>query len=212
MKQLTKTIIVIFAVIAAFAVIMVLAAVGYRFLSDTYSEKTETERLSPSKTVSVTDSKKNAMSSSVTTDNDKVKNTARDFTVYDVNGASVKVSDFFGKPIIVNFWATWCPPCRNELPAFNRMAEKYRDSVVFMMVDLTDGYRETADKTKEFLLQNGYTFPVYFDNDESAATAYSVYSIPVTVMIDRDGNEYTAKIGAMSEDALERYIKTLIGE
>ena len=79
---------------------------------------------------------------------DPDKNTAPDFTVLDANGKRIRLSDNFGKPIVINFWATWCPPCKRELPDFDKLCKEYGDKVVFMMVNLTDGRRDTVDGTK----------------------------------------------------------------
>ena len=76
------------------------------------------------------------------------KNAAPDFSVTDGDGNEVKLADCLGKPVIINFWATWCPPCRSELPAFETLYGKYGNDVVFMMIDLSDGYRETPEIVK----------------------------------------------------------------
>ncbi len=135
-----------------------------------------------------------------------------DFAVYDKDLKKVKLSDNFGKPIVINFWATWCGPCRSELPAFDAMYQKYGDEVTFLMVNLTDGYNDTVGVVREFIAGSGYTFPVYYDIDYSASNAYSIYSIPETVFVNADGSLHDIMIGAMSEDTLESYIIQLIGE
>lgn len=137
---------------------------------------------------------------------------APDFTVKDYDGNSVKLSDWEGKPVVVNFWATWCGPCKTELPAFDELYVEYQDQVEFMMVNLTDGQRETVKLVKEFVQEEGYKFPVYFDTSHSAANAYSVYSIPLTVFIDEEGEIFNAHVGAMDENTLEQYIKELLEE
>lgn len=139
------------------------------------------------------------------------KNTAPDFTVLDKDGNTVRLSDKFGKPVVINFWATWCPPCKQELPDFDKLCKEYGDRVVFMMVNLTDGYRDTVDGTKRFVSGKGYTFPVYFDTKDNAASAYNVSSIPQTTFIDAKGNIYTTRIGAMSEATLRSYLNALLG-
>lgn len=139
------------------------------------------------------------------------KNTAPDFTVLDKDGNTVRLSEKFGKPIVINFWATWCPPCKQELPDFDKLCKEYGDRVVFMMVNLTDGYRDTVDGTKRFVSGKGYTFPVYFDTKDNAASAYNVSSIPQTTFIDAKGNIYTTRIGAMSEATLRSYLNALLG-
>ena len=139
------------------------------------------------------------------------KNTAPDFTVLDKDGNTVRLSEKFGKPIVINFWATWCPPCKQELPDFDKLCKEYGDRVVFMMVNLTDGYRDTVDGTKRFVSGKGYTFPVYFDTKDNAASAYNVSSIPQTTFIDANGNIYTTRIGAMNEATLRIYLNALLG-
>ena len=119
---------------------------------------------------------------------------ASSFTVYDGEGKPVILSDFLGKrPIVVNFWATWCPPCKSELPDFDSMYKKYSDEVEFMMVK-----------------ENGYEFPVYYDTDFDAANVYSVYSIPVTLFIDSDGTIKDQHIGMLTSDQLKSGIKSIL--
>ena len=135
---------------------------------------------------------------------------APDFTVYDNDGNAVRLSQMKGKPVIVNFWATWCPPCRAELPGFNEASEKYKDEITFMMVDLTDGQSETKDDVAAFLKETGYTFPVYYDTEGSGALAYGVYSIPLTIFINENGNIENGHLGSMDEKTLNQYIDSLL--
>ena len=129
-----------------------------------------------------------------------------DFTVYDINGNEIKLSDFIGKKVIVNFWASWCGPCKNEMPDFQKAYEKYGNDIVFMMVNMTDGSRETVDSAKSFIDKSGYTFPIYFDKDESALYAYYVYSIPATYFISSDGTLMAYARGMINEEALTKGI------
>lgn len=173
----------------AFIAIMILAAVLYPKLSEKYSA----------------DSRQNGTASETVTQADN-------FTVYDSELNKVRLSDNFGKPIVINFWASWCGPCTSELPAFDAMYEKYGDEVVFLMINLTDGQRETVEIVKKFVSDNGYSFPVYYDTDYNASNTYGVYLIPETVFIKADGSLYDIRIGAMNESVLEDYIKQVIGE
>ena len=93
----------------------------------------------------------------------------------------------------------------------NRLCREYGDRVVFMMVNLTDGRRDTVDGTKKFVSEKGYTFPVYFDTGLSGAKAYSVSSIPQTTFIDANGNVFATRIGAMNETVLRSYINAILG-
>ncbi|MDQ9824562.1 TlpA disulfide reductase family protein, partial [Acinetobacter sp. 163] len=76
---------------------------------------------------------------------------APDFTVYTVDGEAVKLSDYFGKPIVLNFWASWCGPCKMEMPEFNKMAETLDGEVQFLMVNMTDGSRETVETASQYV-------------------------------------------------------------
>lgn len=129
--------------------------------------------------------------------------TAPDFTVYDAQGNPVKLSDLKGTPVVLNLWASWCPPCREELPDFQRMYEKYGDRVAFMMVNMTDGVQETQAKAQKHIDDNGFTFPLYFDHNGEAAYAYYATSLPQTFFINDKGELYTYYPGMISAELLE---------
>lgn len=135
-----------------------------------------------------------------------------DFTVLDESGNQVKLSDFHGKPIVLNFWASWCPPCRAELPDFEAACKKYDGKVTFLMVNLTDGKRETVEVAKTFVESQGYTFPVYFDTTYEAAYKYGVSSIPQTYFIDAEGNVAAKATGKISAAQLEEGIGKIYSE
>ena len=115
------------------------------------------------------------------------KTYAPDFTMLDGEGNEVKLSDFQGKPVVLNFWASWCGPCKAEMPDFEDAYQEYGDDIHFVMVNLTDGTGETLDSAKAFLEEAGYSFPVYFDTQSLGAAAYGVSSIPRTYFIDAEG-------------------------
>ncbi len=137
---------------------------------------------------------------------------APDFTVLDIDGADVTLADRLadGKPIVLNFWATWCGPCKSELPAFDKAAAEYADEVTFMLINLTDGFQETVDGVKEFMETSGYTFPVYFDTEYSAAIPYGANSIPLTYFVTSDGVVVGGYMGAMPEETLYNYLEQLL--
>lgn len=134
---------------------------------------------------------------------------APDFTV--VNGAEeeVKLSDFVGKPVVLNFWASWCGPCKSEMPFFQNMYDTYGEEVAFMMVNLTDGSRETVETALDYVQQAEYTFPVYFDTNQEAAYAYYVSSIPATYFIDAEGNLVAYGVGSLQEENILQGLEML---
>ena len=137
---------------------------------------------------------------------------AFDFTVYDEEGNAVKLSDFEGKPVVLNFWASWCGPCKSEMPDFEEAYGEYGEEIQFLMVNMTDGYQETIESAKKLITDSGYTFPVYYDTDLEAAKAYSVYSIPVTYFIDKDGYMTAYAQGALDKATLQKGIDLIDSE
>lgn len=135
---------------------------------------------------------------------------APDFTVVDWDGENVKLSDLFGKPIVLNFWASGCGPCRSEMPDFQAAYEKYGNEVQFMMVNYIGFFGETVDSAKEFVNGQEYTFPVYFDTDNSAAATYGIYSIPQTFFIDEHGELIAYAKGMLDEESLEKGINMIL--
>ena len=135
---------------------------------------------------------------------------APDFTVYDRDGNTVRLSDFSGKPVVLNFWASWCGPCKSEMPDFEEIYKEYGEDIHFVMVNLTDGDRETMDTATTFLDSSGYTFPVYYDKDTDAALTYQVYGIPVTYFINAEGHLIAQGSSALDAETIKRGIDMIL--
>lgn len=110
---------------------------------------------------------------------------APDFTLEDMQGNKVSLSDFTGKVIIVNFWATWCPPCLEEMPSMEELSQKYnKDDFVLLAVNVEENSHAIV---KKFLENKPYTFPVLLDQDAIVQQLYGAYRFPETVVIGRNG-------------------------
>ena len=133
---------------------------------------------------------------------------APNFTVLDQDGNPVQLSDYFGKPIVLNFWATWCQYCTQEMPEFQAAYEKYPD-VQFLMVNATDGVRETKETASAYIAESGYRFPVFYDVDTAAVTAYGITSFPTTFFIDKEGNLTAYANSALTQEKLEKGISMI---
>lgn len=134
---------------------------------------------------------------------------APNFAVFDGDGKVVQLSDFKGKPVVVNFWATWCPNCKAALPTFQKQYEELGDKVHFLMVNMTTSQGESLEAAQEFVKNSGYTFPVYFDEQGSAFSAYAVTSLPGTLFIDSDGYLMNAVPGPLSQEEFEVNLGTI---
>ena len=127
---------------------------------------------------------------------------APDFTVYDAEGNEYSLSDFRGKPVVVNFWASWCGYCVMEMPDFNDLYNELGGEVHFLMINVTDGRQETVDSARSFIEELGYGFPVYYDTELDAASAYGAYSLPQTMFIDAEGYFIARATGAITAETL----------
>ena len=131
---------------------------------------------------------------------------AKDFELTDINGNAVKLSDHSGKIIILNFFATWCPPCRKEMPDFEEISKEYEGSVEVIAVNVG---REDAGKVREFVKKQGLTFTVALDDGRVSALYGPIAAIPVTVVIDKDFNIARKYIGMRAKDVFLRDIEEL---
>lgn len=134
---------------------------------------------------------------------------APDFMVYDTEGNEVKLSDYKGKPVVLNFWATWCYYCKKEMPDFNAVYKQYPE-VQFLMVNATDGIQETEEAARAYVEEQGFEFPVFYDKEQQAVYAYQVSGLPATFFIDASGNLVTYATGMLDKSTLEQGIEMLI--
>ena len=129
--------------------------------------------------------------------------------MYDKDGSTVNLSDFRGKPVVLNFWASWCGPCRSELPDFDAASQELAGEVQFLMVNMTGG-RETKEQAEALIRQEGYSFPVYYDLDQDAAITYGVNSLPITLFLDAEGRGIAQARGTINRETLQRGIDMIL--
>ncbi len=133
------------------------------------------------------------------------------FTLTDIEGKEVSLSDFKGKVVFLNFWATWCPPCRREIPAFIELVDQYKDDG-FIVVGVAVDPREFqgVDKVKPFAEQMGINYPVLYDSKGVSQIYGGISSIPTTFVINRDGKVVDRIVGSRPKDVFEGIIKGLL--
>lgn len=131
---------------------------------------------------------------------------APDFTLPMLNGDAFTLSEQRGTPVVINFWATWCPPCRAEIPFFQAAARKYNGHVVVVGVD--DG--EPPALVTTFVDELGMTYPVPLDEDSAVSRAYRVNSLPTTYFVDAEGIVRNIHMGIISQAVLEEKIAQLL--
>ncbi len=148
-------------------------------------------------------------SSSPDSSSSESANPAPDFTVQDQEGGEVKLSDYRGKPVVLNFWATWCYYCKEEMPEFQKAYEKYPE-VQFLMVNATDGVQESKAAAKDYISWEGFSFDVFFDTRLEATNAYYITGLPATFFIDSKGNLVASSNGALDLKTLEEGIGMIL--
>lgn len=197
-----------------FAVLLIGAGVAYSVLAPTVDDK----QIEVTGTDAVQETEVDATADADVSDDTGDGNGANaattpapDFTMTDADGATLILADFKGKPVLLNFWASWCGPCASEMPDIQSAWEEHGNDVEFVIVNMTDMNGETEQSAKAFLAENNYTFPCYFDANNSAATAFGVSSIPQTYLINAEGNIIGAYMGAMDASVLAQGIDMLTG-
>lgn len=119
---------------------------------------------------------------------------------------AIELADFEGRPVVLNFWATWCVPCRRELPAFQDAFERYGDQVAFLGMNHQDG----RDGALELLAETGVQYPSGYDPQGKVAEAYGLFGMPTTVFITPDGRIAAMRTGEMSRGELGEALEELL--
>lgn len=199
LKYIMKKFILILVVILLFGISI------YTVINYNKKNTTTLQDLNNSNIQSSTSEDSNDKSRSVEF-NSVVKDKAINFKLRDLNGNEVSLSDFKGKKVFLNFWASWCPPCKAEMPDIEKLYQETKNSdLVILAVNLG----EDSKTVKSFISKNNYNFKVLLDSDQEVAIKYNITSIPTSFFIDKNGNIVSKRIGAMTINEMKSYINSL---
>ena len=191
------------------------------YMQNNTNNSSSSTEYSTGKDATNSDSEENDKSNGTASSNkpEENKTPAIDFELKDQYGKTHKLSDYKGKVVFLNFWATWCPPCKMEMPDIQKIYEKYekqgeKSEVVVLSVAAPNTQDEKdIDGIKAFLEENGYTYPVLMDDGGYTFGAYRISSLPTTFMIDKEGNVFGYVQGGLTQEAMESIIEqTIIGK
>lgn len=133
---------------------------------------------------------------------------AQDFTLPTLNGESVSLSDSKGKITIVNFWATWCPPCREEMPHMQSFYEKHHEEVEILAVNVTN-MDDGRPAIEQFVQEHELTFPILLDESGEVGLTYEIMTLPTSYILDAEGRVFQKIIGAMDEQVMNELVEAL---
>lgn len=134
---------------------------------------------------------------------------ASDFTLKMIDGTTARLSDFKGKPVWINFWASWCPPCRKENPDIEELYNAHKDADGLVL--LAPAIGESADSVAGYMQRADLHYPVGTDSDTQIAANYRVIGIPTHIFVNRDGIIREIRVGAMSKKTMEKKLALIIG-
>ena len=134
---------------------------------------------------------------------------APNFVAATLDGQEMTLQAYRGRPVIINFWATWCEPCRREMPAFQAVYESYKD-VGLMILAVSQDVQSATEAVRAYVTTMGLPFPPLLDPDGVVATQYSIIVLPSTVFVSPDGTIAAMHIGPMTHTQMERYVVAIL--
>ena len=196
----------------AFFLLLVIGAFGYQELQKEAERQQETELAKQEEDMSAEDT------SGETTEyeNQSQEETAEyadapDFTVWDQEGTQTSLKEILeGKPAVINFWTSKCPPCREEMPDFEELYQELKDQVQFIMVDGIGCMGETEESGRAYVEEQGFSFPVYYDKEMDAVITYGIQAFPTTYILNSNGELVTGGSGMISKATLQELLNEVV--
>ncbi|WMJ84663.1 TlpA family protein disulfide reductase [Oscillospiraceae bacterium LTW-04] len=140
---------------------------------------------------------------------DALASKASDFTMKDAEGNDILLSSFEGKPVVLNFWTSWCSHCKAEMPRFEEAYKQYGDQVQFIMLNAVKSEKKEEDG-KNYIQNSEFTFPVFYDMDGKAIPLYNIRGFPATMFIDKDGKIVERSLGELTQEKLDENIQKIL--
>ncbi|CDQ20637.1 redoxin domain-containing protein [Halobacillus karajensis] len=131
---------------------------------------------------------------------------APDFTLQTLSGEETSLSDYRGKKVMINFWATWCPPCRAEMPDMQKFSEK--EDIQILAVNLTET-ESSVKGVQDFADEFGLTFPILLDKDDSVANKYEINPVPTSIFVNEEGKISSVMLGVMNYDRMVQRLEEM---
>lgn len=196
----------------AFFLLLVIGAFGYQELQKEAERQREMELAKQEEDMSAEDA-----SGEITEDeNQSQEETAEyadapDFTVWDQEGTQISLKEILeGKPAVINFWTSKCPPCREEMPDFEELYQELKDQVQFIMVDGIGCMGETEESGRAYVEEQGFSFPVYYDKEMDAVITYGIQAFPTTYILNSNGELVTGGSGMISKATLQELLNEVV--
>lgn len=198
-------------IIIGISIIVIIAAAGfsvYNYNNNLAKEKAQKEKLAQDKKAE--EEKKKAeedkKATEETKDKEEEKVPAPDFKLKDLKGNEVSLNDYKGKKVFLNFWASWCPPCKAEMPDMEKLYQETKDTDLVILAVSVD---EKISDAAKFVKDNNLNFSVLFDEEKLESSKYGIRYLPTSYFIDKDGNIFYMHTGPMTIDQMKEVINSV---
>ena len=196
----------------AFFLLLVIGAFGYQELQKEAERQREMELAKQEEDMSAEDASGEITEDGTLSQEETAEYAdAPDFTVWDQEGTQTSLKEILeGKPAVINFWTSKCPPCREEMPDFEELYQELKDQVQFIMVDGIGCMGETEESGRAYVEEQGFSFPVYYDKEMDAVITYGIQAFPTTYILNSNGELVTGGSGMISKATLQELLNEVV--